>query len=439
MKPNVCLISSLRNPFRSLLLLILLGLISFAFITKAVGFILVQRETEVLGSYYRSIGILENVNDPEAGDVSAGIELIQTSPYFAYGDQREIVSGVMSGTYNTNRLDSNVTALMDQYPKEYWPNVHNTHFWFTGELVKKEEVKQGSEESTNRKTIAYYLTFDIDNLLAGYPEYAKEGGSVSLLFVLDGHEAAIPTIQAMEIGQKYFIHGWYDGLLDPIFYLYSNLQIIPLDDGQDWYLPLAENASIDFSTPAMTAIKNEIDVLNQNLHTLSIIATADMSAMPNMQESSREHYLVEGRWLNHEDDLAGNKVIVVPNEFATVRGFKLGDEITLTFRPLTDTYLGLIRDGEDTSAWQNYPTYQDTFEIVGIYERTAYTAFLAYIPASSLRPGFTSSTTYPFSIVGDYSFGSLGVAVIRPHMVVSLQTGDSLRDRGRYVGRDASG
>ena len=41
-----------------------------------------------------------------------------------------------------------------------------------------------------------------------------------------------------------------------------------------------------------------------------------MSAMPKMQEASRFYYLTEGRWLNHQDDLAGNKVIVVPNDFA---------------------------------------------------------------------------------------------------------------------------
>ena len=84
---------------------------------------------------------------------------------------------------------------------------------------------------------------------------------------------------------------------------YSNLQIIPLDDGQLWYLPLAKDASIDFSDPAMAAIKNEIDVLNENLHTLSIIATADMSAMPKRRKLPANYYLTEGRWLNHQDDL----------------------------------------------------------------------------------------------------------------------------------------
>ncbi len=111
MKTNVPLISSLRKPFSSLLLLILLGLISFGFITKAVGFILVQRETGVLGSYYRSIGTLENTANPQSGDISAGIKLIETSPYFAYDDQREIVSGVMQTTYNSYGGTSGRTVL----------------------------------------------------------------------------------------------------------------------------------------------------------------------------------------------------------------------------------------------------------------------------------------------------------------------------------------
>lgn len=406
MKTNVCLISSLRRPFSSLLLLILLGLISFGFITKAIGYILVQRETGVLGSYYRSIGTLENINDSQAGDISAGIDLIKTNPYFAYGDQREIVSGVMSGIYNTNILDSNVTAVIDYYTEKGWPlpNTHNTDIWFTGELAKKEEVKPGSKQSANQKTIADYLVFDIDSLLAGYSEYAEEGGSVGLLFVFDTNEAAIPIIQEMVVGQRYFIHGWYDGLLDPIFYNYSNLQIIPLDDGQDWYLPLAKNASIDFSTPAMSVIKNEIDVLNENLRTLSIIATADMSAMPQMQESSRYFYLSEGRWLNHQDDLDKNKVIVVPEDFTMKRRLKLGDEILLTFRPLTDTYFGYIRDGIDSASWRSYPIYQDTFKIVGIYNSTQGVYPFSFIPTSSVQPGFASKTQNQFRYMPDYSF-----------------------------------
>ena len=412
MKPNVCLISSLRKPFRSLLLLILFGLISFGFITKAVGFILVQRETEVLGSYYRSIGVLDNVNDPQSGDVSAGIELIKTSPYFAYGDQRRLVSGVLQQTYNSygRFYWSNSTEFLGQIPKEHWFNVHNTDRWFIGELIKKEEVKDDKRKQPEDKiTIGYYLEFRIDTLLAAYPEDARQGQSLGLLFMFEGNEAAVPLIEEIEVGQRYLIRGWKDVGFPLDFDWentnYADLELLPLDDQGLWYIRLASEASIDFSDPDMASIKNDIDILNENLHALGIITTADMSAMPIFQEASREYYLVEGRWLNHQDDLAGNKVIVVPNDFAAMRGFKLGDELMLTFRPLKDTFIGLIRDGVDTFAWRSYPTYQEPFKIVGLYEGTTKPpAILAYIPASSLRPGFASSTKYPYREEGDYSF-----------------------------------
>jgi ABC-type antimicrobial peptide transport system permease subunit len=400
MKTNVPLISSLRKPFRSLLLLVLFGLISFAFMTKAVGFILVQRETGVLGSYYRSIGILKNIKDPQAGEISAGIALIETSPYFAYGDQRERVSGVMAETYNQNIIDSNATSLMEALPPEYWPNTHTYDLWFTGDLIDKEEVKTWAKLPEDQKTIGYYLKFNIDTLLAAYPEYAKQGSTVALLFLFEGHESAIPSIQAMQVGRRYFIRGRDDHNqaidLSWVNEHFAYLEIKPLDDGKFWYIPLAEGASIDLSDPVLSPFKNEIDVLNENLHTLNIMATADQSAMPKMQEASRFYYLTEGRWLNHQDDLAGAKVIVLPEPFANLRGFKVGDEITFTFRPLTDTYFGLIRDGVDSLNWRSYPTYQDTFKIVGLYNDTNNWAFFAYIPTSSLRPGFASTTQNQF-------------------------------------------
>ncbi len=410
MKTNVPLISSLRKPFSSLLLLILFGLISFGFISKAIGFILVQRETGVLGSYYRSIGVLNNVNDPELGDVSAGIDLIKTSPNFAYGDQRRLVSGVLQQTYNSyGRFYWSNSRIMNGYPQEYWFNVHNTDRWFIGELIAKEEVKDDKrKQPENKITIGYYLEFKIDTLLAAYPEDARQGSSIGVLFMFESNEAAVPLIAEMEAGQRYLVRSWKE-VGFPLDFDWENthladLELLPLDDQGLWYIPLASGASIDFSTPAMASIKNDIDILNENLHVLAIITTADMSAMPIFQESSREYYLTQGRWLNHQDELAESKVIVVPNDFADMRDFKLGDEIMLTFRPLKDTFLGLIRDGVDTVAWRRYTTYQDTFKIVGLYEGTTNTAILAYIPSSSLRTGFASTTKYPYREEGDYSF-----------------------------------
>jgi ABC-type antimicrobial peptide transport system permease subunit len=409
MKTNVSFLSSLRQPFRSLLLLTLMGLISFAFVTKAVGYVLVQSQTGVIGSYYRSIGVLVNSKDPQSGDVSAGIDLVKTSPYFAYGDQRQLFSGVMLQTYNENFQFSNNAVYTDAFPKEQWPNTHNTDIWFTGVLIRMEQVTTFAKPPARGTPVGcYYLEFNVDTLFAGYPEYAQPGQSISFLFLFQGNESAIPIIQEMEVGQRYFIRGWENVGSDvDISWMThgASLQIKPLDDGQLWYMPLNKGASIDFSTPEMASIKNQIDVLNENLHTLGIIATADMSAMPTTQEASRYYYLAEGRWLNHQDDLAGNKVIVVPEEFANLRGLRLGDEIDLTFRPLTDTFVGLIRDGVDSLNWRSYPTYQDTFKIVGFYNTVkSGGGIYAYIPSSSLRPGFVSTTQNQFRDEEGFSF-----------------------------------
>lgn len=399
MKTNICLISTLRTPFRSLLLLILFGFISFGFLTKAVGFTLVQRETAILGSYYRSIGVLENAKDSTSNDVFAGVEMIETSPHFAYGDQRRVVSGIMPETYNSDiRGDSSNNSLLTSVlPQEDWPNVHNTDIWFTGVLNYKEPVN-ADRRSTNKKLIGYYLNVQIDTLFAAYPEDARQGQSIGLLFLFKGNSAAIPLIEEMEVGKRYFLHAWKDiGFQLDISWENvhaANFHILPLDRKDLWYIPLSDGETLDFSTPEMASIKNEIDLLNENLCTLGIIATTDMSAMPRTQEASRFYTLAQGRWLNHQDDLAGNKVIVVSEEFASMRGFQLGDTIPLTFRPLKDTFRGYIRDGEDQLAWKSYPTYQDTFQIVGIYDRVSCCAFYAYIPTSSLQPGFESETKF---------------------------------------------
>jgi len=398
-KPNVFLKSTFRQPVRSFLLLVLFGLITFGFITKAVQFILIQRETGVLGSYYRSIGTLENIEDPVLGDISAGVDLISTSPYFAYGDRREIVSGVMSQFFVPNHGISNNAGFTRAYPEDHWPNVHMTDMWFIGELTLKEEVVTESG-----KSLGYYLDFRVDTLFAGHPDYVTEGRTIKYKFISEDYPASIPFIDEMAVGQRYFIRGW-ENVLGKTFNLYDNwFEIKPLDDKQLWYIQLGDGESIDLSDPALASIKNQIDILNENLHTQWIYTTADMSAMPQMQESARVYYLLEGRWLTHQDHLDANRVIVVNEELASMNELQLGDELEFTFRSLTNTYYGFIRDGIDAENWRSYPTYQNTFTIVGIYARASGNVGIAYIPANSLPPGFTSTMQDQFKYESNYNF-----------------------------------
>lgn len=61
MKGNVCLRSALRQPVQTLVLLLLVGAITFAFVSRVVEYLVVNRETDRLAGYCRSIGSLDVV------------------------------------------------------------------------------------------------------------------------------------------------------------------------------------------------------------------------------------------------------------------------------------------------------------------------------------------------------------------------------------------
>ena len=69
MKNRIYLKSTLRQPLRSILLLLLIGLLSAAFTVRVVEYVLIQRETGRLGDYYRAIGTLQSANSEEYNDM----------------------------------------------------------------------------------------------------------------------------------------------------------------------------------------------------------------------------------------------------------------------------------------------------------------------------------------------------------------------------------
>jgi ABC-type lipoprotein release transport system permease subunit len=387
MSQNIPLTSSLRQPVRTIFLILLVGAISFAFVSKAVEYIVVLRETERLGGYFRSIGSLERIDGDEMGDISQGAELILGSRYLAYEDRVRYSSGVMPDLWNAD-----TDGVMSDYvgkPAEWATGLHVSDFWFYGTLSEMDRDTSGFGW--------YKLTFQVDKVLASYPEYVTAGKPIDLLFVLKDHPDAIAKIESMPVGRRYLIRGmWNYGPYDT-----SNFQIKAVDDTGLWYIPVEAGADVDLSAPAMASIKNDIDILNENQHTLTLVGTADMSAMPLMQQSSHVFYLVDGRWLNHEDELEGRRVIAINQSLADARQLKLGDTISMTLRGLG----GYILD-KDRENWSSYPTYPETFEIVGIFESFYFEgssgSTMAYVPNSALPVAYA----YPDDILYSqtYSF-----------------------------------
>jgi ABC-type antimicrobial peptide transport system permease subunit len=372
MSQNVPFKSSFRQPIRTIFLILLVGAISFAFVSKAIEYIVVQRETDRLGGYFRSIGSLERTDKDQFGDVSQGAKLILGSSYLAYEDRQKYSSGVMQGIWNPDTdgmISDNTDADLIK------TGLHNSDFWFYGTLKKLDRETSGFGW--------YKLTFQVDKVLAGFPENISANTSIDLLFVLKDHQDSLTKIEAMLEGQRYLIRGWFDyGSFNT-----STVQIRAINDADLWYIPVDAGAELDLNSPSMLKIKNAIDVLNENQHALLLNGTTDMSALPIMQQSSHMYYLVDGRWLNHQDELDGRRVIAISKGFADARLLKVGDTIAMTLRGLKDNWAPYIA-GKDIENWRSYPTVQETFEIVGIYEKftgsTTFEYIYAYVPNSVL-------------------------------------------------------
>jgi len=106
---------------------------------------------------------------------------------------------------------------------------------------------------------------------------------------------------------------------------------------------------------------------------LSVAAVTDMSAMPIVQDITDAWILSEGRWIDREDYLNENHVMVVHAAFAKMRGLSIGDSITLTLREMQTEAGEWIGWGHGIPLgfenWRDMPTYEVTYEIVGLFER----------------------------------------------------------------------
>lgn len=58
MRTNVFLRSTRRQPVRTVFLLLVTALVTFTFVGRASEYLLIRKEVDRLGSYYRSVGIL---------------------------------------------------------------------------------------------------------------------------------------------------------------------------------------------------------------------------------------------------------------------------------------------------------------------------------------------------------------------------------------------
>lgn len=346
---NIFLHSTRRQPIRTALLLLITALMVFAFTARAAEYLLVKQEADRLGGYYRAIGQLSQVEaagQDHAASADEVVSLLENDPRVALVDRPRYPSAVMQGIYNADIGGTNLSI-----------NTKNLDFFFTGTFTGTAGTESGD----------VLCVFVPEELLSGYPEFIKAGRAVS---VIVSQDEAAGAVTALNKGERYLVRGHFDRSKDLMFsatHAPVKFCALPLAENAPLFYHIAAGAELDWSAPALSGVEAEMRRCRDEQSALMAVTTRDMSAMPDAQPDSLL-YLTEGRWLDSADQAAHSKVCVVNDAFAKLRGLRVGDTVTLTFRNVWNTY-GYIDDPANGDI-PGYETASDTFEIVGLYDYT---------------------------------------------------------------------
>lgn len=359
MRTNVFLRSTRRQPVKALCLALVIGFVTFAFVGRVSEYLLIRQETERLEGYYRSSANLESLGGDVWADTSAAVAYLEARPDVEAVNTYDYLSGVMEEDFCNADTDL-LTSVQTQRLAFY-----------------------------GRALVDGLPTFRVETVLAGLPEYIKEGGMASI--------AAGADQDPLKAGQSYLVlaqyvpdspacsAGWAEGT-----YVTSAL---PVSDYRNhWYYPVDGEA--DWSNKTLSFAAEFIRQAREEQRSLNIIPLRDMSALPTVQEADPALYLTAGRWLDSEDDAQGRRVCVINDNLATLRGLEVGDTLSIKLRDVP-AYFGY--DLSNDMLTGNAATDTGAYEIVGIYDyRELYqrtvTRNFTYIPASVVPEGFQGAS-----------------------------------------------
>lgn len=326
--------SVLRRRASLALLLALLIAAVFGFVLRAVEYLAVSQEIERISGDYRMIG---TISAPDF-DISDWLSQIEENPYVDFVNTGRYCSAILTDVYNADvdgQFSHNASIGFDLGTSDVlvWAEVEK----------KKETLKPGEYQYDLRVREAVY----------GYPEYT---GYNRLIRVTWGQRAAAE----MEPGNTYLIKAYYDSSKSGSFGDGLYFQLQELEEGV-WFIegePDEETAGRYIDEDAL--------LQERNRHAMTALTSVDMSALPSTQEDSRTYYLEDGRWLNLQDQEEGRKVCVIHKDFASRRGFQVGDTLQMTIQDALLPWWGYVTS-QDEDPWESSEKITGAFEVVGIY------------------------------------------------------------------------
>jgi hypothetical protein len=149
---------------------------------------------------------------------------------------------------------------------------------------------------------AVRLQLRADDVAVGFPEHVAAGYNLTMhMYIPSGEEN---PLTGLEVGQRYFFKGAHylvheiEGFTvrrPTVGNTIDRLFMYPLNDRGLWYVHVP-SGQVDFNTPGLEGLADEIEQMRYNHSVLWIRTTSDMTAMP--QDPFGYIYLI-GRTLSY--------------------------------------------------------------------------------------------------------------------------------------------
>ncbi|NLY44671.1 MAG: ABC transporter permease [Tissierella sp.] len=387
---NPIIKSIIRRPMKFVLLILILSLVSGAFIMNFTSYAIVSKEVESAKEVYHSIGYIQmDLSDRKStGNVYEIREMLKDEPMIAYEDPNIYALGVSDHLLNS---DYNVFT-------ETYNELSGNHFFVRDlfVIVQPENIRTIIPAKDRYDGVT--LESRVQKLLGGYPDwiYMKDGTmfkdgffkvaapkyemlTTNLIPYMD--DIIIDELYALEIGANYLFRCEPNRVADE-----SSYTLKPLYDSGPLYEKIDNIDEFDLDDPKWQKMREDMELLDINTRSFNMNATKSMETLPRTQESFGDYTLFDGRWLNYDDHKNINKVCVVGKHFFEVRKLKLGDKIPIQYMESEISYY--LMTEKDRKEWKNYHKSDVIeYEIVGVYD--AYSSGRnIYIPTSTVPEEF---------------------------------------------------
>lgn len=374
MKQRVFLKSTLRQPVRTIFLLLLIGVIAFAFATRTGEYLLIRQEVAEAGSYYRSIGTLEALR--EDVDYHAVTEYLEENDKVGVVNRVRRTSGLLlEGVYNADVNGYNYPFYIDTAGiPDYREGGYSTPetagdipFFCPYDVLFYGTYTYGARMGWGEEEPYYYCNFTVDEVLIGHPEHVSQGKKI----VVTVSSGLVPENQMPQVGERYLIRATYNGVDERTLDMFTRDSFLYFTLNPLWRdgpMFLEAPTDLDLEQPQYERMREELQMVRDNQRAIQVIGMEDLSAYPEVQ--TRGIYLTDGRWFTAEDNASGQPMCVLHRVLAQSLDLEVGDTLTLELRNIGN-WNGYAGDEEwsmEIDDYLNPATEMVEFQIVGLLE-----------------------------------------------------------------------